>query len=168
MSPIFPIQVLLAFITFGLLARWFVAPRLQGLPREVALQPLLTLHALRYIGLIFLAPGVVSPDLPQSFAVPAGIGTAVAGILALASIAALRARSSFAIPLVWIMNIEGLADFANAFLQGATSAVPTQLGAAYYVPIVIVPAGVVTHVMMFGLLLRRPAATRREDVGTPR
>ena len=52
------------------------------------------------------------------------------------------------------MNVEGLADFANAFVQGATSAVPTQLGAAYYVPIVIVPAGIVTHVMMFGMLLR--------------
>jgi len=154
-NPVFPIQVLLALITFTLLARWFVAPRLAGLPLETALQPLLAFHALRYIGLVFLAPGVPSPDLPQSFAVPAGIGTAIAGVLALLSITALRARWPFAIPLVWVMNVEGLADFANAFVQGATSAVPTQLGAAYYVPIVIVPAGIVTHVMMFGMLLRR-------------
>ena len=154
-NPVFPIQVLLALITFTLLARWFVAPRLAGLPVETALQPLLAFHALRYIGLVFLAPGVPSPDLPQSFAVPAGIGTAIAGVLALLSITALRARWPFAIPLVWVMNVEGLADFANAFVQGATSAVPTQLGAAYYVPIVIVPAGIVTHVMMFGMLLRR-------------
>ncbi|TMB64080.1 MAG: hypothetical protein E6I57_01560 [Chloroflexi bacterium] len=154
-NPVFPIQVLLALITFTLLARWFVAPRLAGLPLETALQPLLAFHALRYIGLVFLAPGVPSPDLPQSFAAPAGIGTAIAGVLALLSITALRARWPFAIPLVWVMNVEGLADFANAFVQGATSAVPTQLGAAYYVPIVIVPAGIVTHVMMFGMLLRR-------------
>jgi len=153
-NPVFPIQVLLALITFTLLARWFVAPRLAGLPLETALQPLLAFHALRYIGLVFLAPGVPSPDLPQSFAAPAGIGTAIAGVLALLSITALRARWPFAIPLVWVMNVEGLADFANAFVQGATSAVPTQLGAAYYVPIVIVPAGIVTHVMMFGMLLR--------------
>ena len=154
-NPVFPIQVLLALITFTLLARWFVAPRLAGLPLETALQPLLAFHALRYIGLVFLAPGVPSPDLPQSFAAPAGIGTAIARVLALLSITALRARWPFAIPLVWVMNVEGLADFANAFVQGATSAVPTQLGAAYYVPIVIVPAGIVTHVMMFGMLLRR-------------
>jgi len=153
-NPVFPIQVLLALITFTLLARWFVAPRLAGLPLETALQPLLAFHALRYIGLVFLAPGVPSPDLPQSFAAPAGIGTAIAGVLALLSITALRARWPFAIPLVWVMNVEGLADFANAFVQGATSAVPTQLGAAYYVPIVIVPAGIVTHVMMFGMMLR--------------
>jgi len=91
-NPVFPIQVLLALITFTLLARWFVAPRLAGLPLETALQPLLAFHALRYIGLVFLAPGVPSPDLPQSFAAPAGIGTAIAGVLALLSITALRAR----------------------------------------------------------------------------
>src|SRR5207248_1160202 len=133
------IQVVLAFVTFGLLARWFVAPRLAGLSRDVALQPLLALHTLRYIGLVFLAPGVPDPALPQSFAVPAAIGTAIAGVLALSSIAALRARAPFAIALVWIFSVEGLADFANAFLQGAMGGVPAQLGAAYYVPIVIVP-----------------------------
>jgi hypothetical protein len=31
-----------------------------------------------------------------------------------------------------------------------------ELGAAYYVPIVIVPAALVTHAMILGLLLRRP------------
>jgi hypothetical protein len=154
-DPIFLVQVVLAFVTFGLLARWFVAPRLAGLPRDVALQPLLALHTLRYIGLVFLAPGVASASLPQSFAVPAGVGTAVAGVLALASIAALRARSPIAIPLTWLFSIEGLADFGNAYLQGAIAGVPPLLGAAYYVPIVIVPAAVITHVMIIGLLLRR-------------
>jgi hypothetical protein len=33
-----------------------------------------------------------------------------------------------------------------------------RLGAAYYIPTFIVPALVVTHVMIFGLLLRRPGA----------
>ena len=31
---IFPAQVVLAFTTIGLLARWYVAPRLAGLPRD--------------------------------------------------------------------------------------------------------------------------------------
>jgi len=154
---IFPTQVVLALLTMSLLARWFVAPRLAGLPREVALQPLLAVHTLRYIGLVFLAPAATGAALPQTFAVPAGLGTAIAGVLALASIALLRARSRLAIPLIWVFSVEGIADFANAFVQARSAGVVTQLGAAYYVPIVIVPAALVTHVMILGLLLRRSA-----------
>jgi hypothetical protein len=154
---IFPAQVVLGLLTWSLIARWFVAPRLVGLPREVALQPLLAVHTLRYIGLVFLAPAATGGSLAQTFAVPAGLGTAIAGVLALASIALLRARSRFAIPLVWIFSIEGIADFANAFAQARSAGVVTQLGAAYYIPIVIVPAALVAHVMILGLLLRRSA-----------
>jgi hypothetical protein len=49
-----------------------------------------------------------------------------------------------------------LLDLVNAFYQGLTHDV--QLGAAYYIPTFIVPALVVTHVMMFGLLLRHPTS----------
>jgi hypothetical protein len=152
---VFPTQVILGLVTLSLLARWFVAPRLAGLPRESALQPLLAVHTLRYVGLVFLAPAATGSSLAQSFAVPAGLGTAIAGVLALASIALLRARSRFAIPVIWIFSIEGIADFANAFVQARSAAVVTQLGAAYYIPIVIVPAALVAHVMILGLLLRR-------------
>ena len=154
---VFPAQVILGLVTMSLLARWFVAPRLTGLPRESALQPLLAVHTLRYIGLVFLASAATGLSLPQSFAVPAGLGTAIAGVLALVSIALLRARSRFAIPLVWIFSVEGIADFANAFVQARSAAVVAQLGAAYYIPIVIVPAALVAHVMILGLLLRRSA-----------
>ncbi len=152
---VFPAQVILAFVTWSLLARWFLVPRLAGLPRETALQPLLAVHTLRYIGLVFLAPAATGPALAQSFALPAGLGTAIAGVLALISIALLRARSPLAIPVIWIFSVEGLADFANAFVQARSATVVAQLGAAYYVPIVIVPAAIVTHVMILGLLLRR-------------
>src|SRR5262245_33082240 len=49
-----------------------------------ALRPLLVLHAFRFIGLSFLVPGVVSPDLPLAFARDAAFGDIVAAILALA------------------------------------------------------------------------------------
>ena len=152
---VFPAQVVLGLLTWGLLARWFLAPRLAGLPRDVALQPLLAVQCVRYIGLAFLAPAATTAGLAQTFAVPAAIGTAIAGVLALLAIAALRARSPFAIPLVWLQTVEGLADFANAFAQARAAGVVESLGAAYYVPIVIVPAAIVSHVMILGLLLRR-------------
>ena len=48
--PIFPLQVILGLVTWTLLARWYLAPRLAGLPRESALQPLLAVQTLRYVG----------------------------------------------------------------------------------------------------------------------
>ena len=154
---VFPAQVVLALITFGLFARWYVAPWLARLPRDVALQAVLSVQCLRYIGLVFLAPAATSPSLAQTFAVPAALGTALAAVLALIAIALLRARSPLAIPLVWVQTVEGLLDFANAFAQARGSAV-TDLGAAYYVPIVIVPAAIVSHALAIWLLLRRQAA----------
>jgi hypothetical protein len=154
---IFPTRLILGLITMSLLATWFLAPRLVHLPLQSALQPLLAVQTFRYIGLSFLAPAVVSPSLAQSFAVPAAVGTTVAAVLALAAIAALRARSQLGIPLTWTVSIVGLADFANAFLQARSAGAIEHLGAAYYIPIVIVPAAVVSHVMILALLIRHRA-----------
>lgn len=153
---VFPVQVILAFVTWGLLAYWYLAPRLRGLPLASALQPLLAVQTLRYVGLSFLSPAVVKPTLAQTFAVPAALGTTLAAVLALAAIAALRARSSVGIPLTWLVTVVGLVDFVNAFAQARTAGVVADLGAAYYIPIVVVPAAVVAHVMTIRLLLSRP------------
>ena len=59
----------------------------------------LVLHAFRFIGLSFLVPGVVSPDLPIAFARDAAYGDIVAAILALAALATLR--SGVGIALAW-------------------------------------------------------------------
>jgi len=157
---IFPVQAVLGFLTMSLLARWYLAPRLAGLPLVSALQPLLALQTLRYVGLSFLAPAVVKPSLAQTFAVPAALGTTIAAVLALAAIAALRARARLGIPLTWIATAVGLLDFVNAFVQARSAAVVNDLGAAYYIPIFVVPAAVVAEVMTVGLLLQRrePAA----------
>jgi len=53
------------------------------------------------------------------------------------------------------VSVVGLVDFANAFVQARGAGVVSDLGAAYYIPIVIVPAAVVSHVMILGILLRR-------------
>lgn len=151
-QQIFGLQVLLSFLVYGLLARWYVTPRLAPLPLHAALQPLLVLHALRHLGMVFLVPTVVGPALPASFAVPAAYGDLVAGLLALASIVALRAGTRVALPLTWVFNVVGLLDLINAFYQGLRNDV--QLGAAYFIPTFIVPALVITHLMIFRMLLR--------------
>jgi len=160
MTPqqIFGLQVLLSFVLFTLVARWYVSPRLAALPVDRALQPLLVLHGTRHMGLVFLVPTVVGGTLPTAFAAAAAYGDLLAGVLALAALVALRARTRVAMPLTWLFNVAGLLDLVNAFYQGLTHDV--QLGAAYYIPTFLVPALVVTHVMMFGLLLRPPTSAR--------
>jgi hypothetical protein len=153
-QQIFGLQVVLTFVVYGLVARWYVSPRLATLPLGAALQPLLVLHALRHLGMVFLVPTVVGPALPASFAVPAAYGDLLAGLLAMAALLALRAHSTVAIPLTWVFNVVGLLDLINAFYQGLSNDV--QLGAAYFIPTFIVPALVITHLMMFRMLVRHP------------
>jgi len=156
MNPqqIFGLQVLLSFLVYGLVARWYVTPRLAPLPLPAALQPLLVFHALRHLGMVFLVPTVVGPALPARFAVPAAYGDLLAGLLALAAIVALRARSGIALSLTWVFNVVGLLDLIHAFYQGLRNDV--QLGAAYFIPTFVVPALVITHVMIFRMLVRHP------------
>jgi hypothetical protein len=153
-QQIFGLQVVLSFVVYGLVAKWYVSPRLATLPLGAALQPLLVLHALRHMGMVFLVPTVVGPALPASFAVPAAYGDLLAGLLALAAMGAHRTGSSIAIPLTWLFNVVGLLDLINAFYQGLSNDV--QLGAAYYIPTFIVPALVITHLMIFRMLVRHP------------
>jgi len=151
-QQIFGLQVVLSFVVYGLIAAWYVAPRLSALPRDAAMQPLLVLHAFRHVGMVFLVTTVVAQPLPPSFAVPAAYGDLLAGLLAVLALVALRARWAIALGIVWVFNVIGLLDLINAFYQGLAAQV--QLGAAYFIPTFAVPALVITHVMLFRLLLR--------------
>jgi len=150
---IFGLQVVLSLVVYSLIARWYVVPRLAALPLRDALTPLLLLHAFRYLGMVFLVPTVVGPRLAAAFALPAAYGDLLAALLALLAIAALRQAWPVAIPLVWLFNVEGTLDLVNAFYQGLRNDV--QLGAAYYIPTFAVPALLVTHAMIFAMLIRR-------------
>jgi hypothetical protein len=153
-QQVFGLQVVLSVVVYGLVAKWYLSPRLASLPLPAALQPLLVLHAFRHLGMVFLVPTVVGPALPASFAVPAAYGDLLAGLLALAAILALRWRSPIGIPLVWLFSVVGLLDLINAFYQGLSNDV--ELSSAYYIPTFIVPALVITHLMIIRMLLRHP------------
>src|SRR5215471_4392269 len=150
----FFVSIAFSFVTWGMLAARYVWPALRNLPRADALRPLLLLHSFRFIGLAFLVPGVVSPDLPGAYARPAAYGDLVAALLALLALAGLR--SGLGIVLVWVFNLWGSADLLFAFYQGVIGVglEPGQLGAAYFIPTVVVPLLLITHVLVFWLLLR--------------
>jgi hypothetical protein len=155
-DALFGLSILFGFVAFGLVAGLYLWPRLQTLERNVALLPLVVLHTFRFVGLSFLVPGVVSPSLPSAFAVPAAFGDFIAAILALCACVALLRRWSLAIALVWVFNLWGTADLLFAFYQGVLGVRfdPRTLGAAFFIPTVVVPALLITHALMFRLLLR--------------
>jgi len=154
-TSIFIVQVATSVLVFALVARWYWAPRLAPLGLVSALTPLLLLHGTRTLGLTFLVPGVVSSHLPQEFAVPAAYGDFLAAILALLSILALRARLPLATIVVWIFSVEGMLDLANDFIQGGRfNIAQTDIGAGWYILTVLVPALIVTHVMVVTRLWR--------------
>lgn len=156
--PIFLLSVVLAYVGFGLVAKWYVVPRLVMMPRDRALSVLITPHLFRYIGLAFLVPGVTTSPLPDAFARPVALGDIAAVLLALLALLALRSKRSFALPLVWLFNVVGTLDFVDAYYQGATNQMaPGQMGPMYFLPTVGVPALMVTHILVFWLLLRRGA-----------
>ena len=84
MNPhaVFGLSILVSFLSSIVLVVFLARPWLRTSNGEQALIWLMTPHMfLRFIGLSFLVPGVVSGSLPNAWAVPAGYGDFVAGIL---------------------------------------------------------------------------------------
>ena len=150
-----PISITLGLISYGLIAKWYLMPALKRMSRDQALVPLLLFHSFRYIGLGFLLSGVTAVALDPRFANPAAYGDLAAALLALAGIVALRQSWALAIPLIWVFNVVGLLDLLNAIFQGIRYTNDADMGAMYLIPALIVPALIVSHFMIFALLLGR-------------
>ncbi|MCI0416637.1 hypothetical protein L0222_28035 [bacterium] len=156
-QALFGLSILMSFVAFGLVTKLYIWPRLRRLDRMDALLPLVLPHTFRFVGLSFLVPGVVSSSLPSGFAVPAAYGDLVAAILAIATSIVLSKRGSLATPLVWLFNVWGATDLVFAFYQGvfAVQLDPRMLGAAFFIPTVVVPPALITHGLIFKLLVQR-------------
>ena len=137
MNPraVFGTSIFMNLVSSIVTAALFAWPWLRGINIEQALIWLMAPHMfLRFIGLSFLVPGVVSSSLPKAWANPAGYGDFVAGILAIIATAALARSASWAIAAVWIFNVWGAADLLFAFYKGArVNLEPGALGAAFYI-----------------------------------
>jgi hypothetical protein len=143
-------SIAFSVIAWGNVTARYIWPEICDRPWTEALRPLLVLHSFRFLGLAFLVPGVVSPDLPAAFAHSAAYGDMIAAALALL---ALPTRAGLVI--AWIFNLWGSADLLNAFYQGnAHGLLAGQLGAAWFIPTLVVPLLLITHGLAFRILLR--------------
>jgi hypothetical protein len=125
------------------------------------LKPILLLHGFRFLGLAFVVPGVVSPDLPAAFAQPVAFGDFITAILALLALATLGTRTGTA--LTWVFNIFGTADLLFAFYLGSRISLadtPGLLGAGYFILAAYVPLLLITHGLTFRILLQAKAVAQ--------
>jgi hypothetical protein len=146
-------SVAFGFIAWGVVTARYIWPELRHKRQDEALRPVLILHSFRFLGLAFVVPGVVSPDLPVAFAQPTAYGDIIAATLALLTL--LLLPRSAGVLLAWLFNIWGTADLLNAFYQGnAAGLLAGQLGAAYFIPTFFVPLLLITHGLAFRILLQ--------------
>ncbi len=149
----FFVSIAFSLIAWGIVTARYIWPELRLRQRADALRPLLMLHSFRFVGLAFLVPGVVSPDLPSAFARSAAYGDLVAAILALLTLISLP--SATGVVMAWIFNLWGTADLFNAFYQANHAGlIAGQLGATYFIPTFIVPLLLITHGLGFRILLQ--------------
>jgi hypothetical protein len=161
MEPIvlFGLQFTFSLVAYALAAWWYLAPRLAALPREVALVPLIWVHVFRIAGGTILAPGAVGADVPMDFRTMIGYGDMATAALALVALIALRLRLPYAIALVWLFLLVGLADTVNAIIQSMRYSVFNDtLGVNWVIVTSYVPALLVTSVLIL-IQLRRPPAS---------
>jgi hypothetical protein len=158
MEPIvlFGIQFSFCLGAYTLIAWWYGVPRLSKLPREMALVPLVWIHAFRIVGGAILAPGAVDAAVPIDFRNMIGYGDMATAFFALLALVALRRRLPAAIALVWLFLAVGLLDTVNAIIQSMRYSVFTHgLGLNWVIVTMYVPALLVSSVLIF-IQLRRP------------
>ncbi len=151
-QAIFVLQFVLSIVVWGLIAKWWLTPWLENVSQRQALLYLTVPHAFRYMGMVFVVPGVVAEPLPSTFATPAAYGDLTTSLLALVTLIALRAGWGWALVLVWLFNIVGTVDLLNALRHVDVVA---GFGAVWYIPTLFVPLLLVTHFMIFARLLER-------------
>ena len=146
------LNLVLSTVVFWLAARIYVVPNLGRWDARAVLVPILLLHSLRHLGLMFLAPGAVHGAMPAEFAYPAALGDLLAAALAMAALLTGVPRR-----LTWIFNIVGSLDLILAITLATRYGAQAFMGAAYWIPAFWVPGLLVTHYLVFAVLRRSPA-----------
>jgi hypothetical protein len=155
-EPLFQTQLVLGYVAWLLCFGAYILPWLKSMDRVEAHRAIATLHSFRFFGLIFILPGVVSPNLPASFATFAAYGDLATGLLAMLALLTIRIR-----PVFWLFvaafNLVGATDLILDYYRAIQADLPAragELGAAYAIPIIYVPLLMITHFAAFYFLVR--------------
>ena len=163
MSPeiIFQIHLALGYVACLLCFSVYVLPKLRSMDRLEAHRVIATLHSFRFFGLVFIFPGVVGPNLPASFATFAAYGDLATGLLAMLALFTVRIRRLFWLFVV-AFNLVGAVDIILDYYHAIQVGLPAQagqLGSTYAIPVIYVPALMITHFVAFYWLVRPQSKT---------
>jgi hypothetical protein len=137
-------------------AKWYAAPLLRARCRARALEPLLWIHALRYIALQFFSATAAGFDVPDDVRDRIAYGDVLSAGLAFAALVALHRRAAIGIALAWVFSVVGIIDLVDAMAGGIQAnlfdraAGVTWLILTFYVPILWV-----SHVLIIWQLVSR-------------
>ncbi|HEY2661277.1 MAG TPA: hypothetical protein VGI79_16270 [Caulobacteraceae bacterium] len=152
---IFWMQLVTSVVVFSAVAAWYAWPSLTKISRNNALTLLLFVNVPRYVGMTLLVVGMVGADIPIGFRSSAAYGDLLEAALAFISIFALRRDWRFAVPLVWLTNTWGFVDLLNGVRGVVQLNVPRfNLGTFWYVYTFYAPLVIVSHVMIFLVLVK--------------
>lgn len=149
---ILTLNLIATTVVFYVAARIYLLPNLGRLRPAAVLIPILLLHSLRHLGLMFLTRGATYPGLPWQFAYPAAFGDLISAALAFIALFLVIADSVLARPLVWVFNIFGVLDLIVAITLATVFGAAPYMGPAYWIPAFWVPALLVTHYITFVIL----------------
>jgi hypothetical protein len=151
---ILTLNLIATTVVFYVAARIYVFPNLARLQLRSVLIPILLLHSLRHLGMMFLTRGATYPGLPPQFAYPAALGDLLAAVLAFISLFLVLRNSAYARPMVWVFNVWGTLDLLDAIILATVYGAPVFMGPAYWIPAFWVPALLVTHCITFVVLTK--------------
>jgi hypothetical protein len=153
---LFQVQLVLGYAAWLLCFGAYILPWLRSMDRVKAIRAIATLHSFRFFGLVFILPGVVSPNLPASFATSAAYGDFATGLLAMLALLTIRIGPAFWLFVV-AFNLVGMSDLILAYYHAIQAGLPAragELGAAYAIPIIYVPLLMITHIFALYVLVR--------------
>lgn len=153
---IFQLQLVLGYIACLACFYAYVRPKLKAMDRIDAHRAIAMFHSFRFFGLVFLVPGFVGSNLPAGFATFAAYWDFATSILAILATLSVRVK-----PLFWLsivaFNVVGTIDLILDYYHAVRLGLPAiagQLGAAYVIPILYVPALMITHITALYWLVR--------------
>src|SRR5215831_14728585 len=121
-------------VIFYVAARLYLLPLVPRVRPQVILVPILLLHSMRHLGLMFLTRGATFPGIPPQFAYPAAFGDLITAVLAFVAIQLVLRSSALAKPMVWTFNIFGTLDLLTAITLATIHGAPATMGPAYWIP----------------------------------
>jgi hypothetical protein len=138
----------------------FVRPYLIAGGHKQHLTVLLCVHLFRYLGLIALLPGLFdlsSLGFTKSYFAQIAYGDFLSGLLAIVCLIAVHSDFRMTTPLLWFFNLFGFIDLLNAGIRIAPKIQDPNIlgGLGWIIFTVYLPAVIVSHLVIFYLLLRR-------------